>query len=203
MNETCGKLWWNSLSNSNNNSRVDTVTHDQEITGHDVAVDVNSVNSKTSADNEYDVDNTSELSIVCPTVKRTFTHNLKKNCNDISGHLIGNKEINMHSIKGNIIQNENTEINISSIPKRLSTRMKVKVSGTEDVINHNDLCCKISIAIAVFGTIGCCLIPIILYYISQAADRSNSVTDPGYPYEKNTSAIKVCWIYKNIVINIL
>ena len=89
-----------------------------------------------------------------------------------------------------ILQSENRENNVTSVPKMLTKREKLKHSVSIDY-NGNGLYCKMSIVFAICCVIGCCLIPIILYYASQATDRDNAVTDPGYVHEKNISSAAV------------
>ena len=89
-----------------------------------------------------------------------------------------------------ILQSGNRENNVTSVPKMLTKREKLKHSVSMGY-NGNGLCCKMSIIFAICCIIGCCLIPIILYYASQATDRDNAVTDPGYSHEKNISSAAV------------
>lgn len=119
-----------------------------------------------------------------------------ENTNNISEFSIKVISVNKMA-KGNLNRqrcisiNENTENDISSIPKRLSMKKKMKHNISSTSISViNTVRYKVSIVFVVCCIIGCCLVPIILYNVSQT--RDNGTSDPGYSHEKNVSIAKVC-----------
>ena len=147
------------------------------------------INFEKSVDAEYVVNAASEI----PRVSRlSFTENSKKHNNDILG--LQNKGINGDSIAESD-PNHQRFISKYEDMENSMTRMKMESSASMDAINRNGKCCKIAIVFGMCGTIGCCLIPIILFYATQATSRENSITDPGYSFEKNISSAQVRMLY--------
>ena len=91
-----------------------------------------------------------------------------------------------------ISQDESRESSVTSEPKMITKKEKLKHSASIEYQYSNRLCCKMSIFFAICCIIGCWLIPVIFYYASQATNRDYTVTDPGYSHEKNISRAKVC-----------
>lgn len=83
-----------------------------------------------------------------------------------------------HILQDNIT--ENNGFTVSCIKQKIS-------SAGMGVINARS---KVSLVFAVCCAIGCCLIPIILYYVNQTAD--NAKTDFEYSHGKNINT-KVCY----------
>ena len=171
-------------------------TNDSCQAKHD---DVNLDNSCTIAVNGYeslpvvecDINTTSNISTVHqnPDVVLVESSNGK-----INGIALGSKDRTKSSLDYQrcIPQNESRENGVTSVPKMSTKRQKLKHSASIDYRYGNGLCCKMSIVFAICCIIVCWLIPVILYYVSQATDRDNAMADPGYSHEKNISSAKVC-----------
>ena len=77
-----------------------------------------------------------------------------------------------------ISQDKSIENNLTLMPKR------------KKIQSGYALCSKVLVIFAVCCIIGCYLIPVILYYVSQTGGSTE--TDPEFSHEKNTSTAKVC-----------
>ena len=141
---------------------------------------------KSLIDNKDDINATSDTSFVHPIAKVSFAENID-NISDCSLNEINAGDTTKGNLKHQRL-NENTDENIASMPKRSSR------ARSTSIVVINTLRYKVSIVFVVFFTIGCCLIPIILYNISETG--GNNVTDHGYSHEINISSAKVC--YKHI-----
>ena len=77
--------------------------------------------------------------------------------------------------------------------KRFSTKRKIKHNTSSTNLSViNVIRCKVLLFFGVCFIIGCCLMPIVLYYAVQF--RGNFETDPDYFHEKNISSAKVCCV---------
>ena len=135
---------------------------------------------------ECDINTTSNISTMCQNADVVLVENSNGKINGIA---LGSQD---RTNQRYILQDESRENSVISVPKVITKRQKLKYSATIDYRNGNGLCCKMSIVFAICCIIGCWLIPVILYYVSQATDRDNAETDPGYSHEKNISSAKVC-----------
>ena len=157
--------------------------------------------TESSADVEYGVNTDGEIPvIVCPIpidalVESSIENNIILD-QSVSQDKILKVDSNTETSPDDqrcISQDENTENEIVSVPKRpLSPGMKTHSSSSIKIINYNALRCKTSLVFVMCCVIGCCLIPSIVYYVSHARD-SATVTNPEYSHKKNTSHIKVCY----------
>ena len=146
------------------------------------------VNSESSADIECGINAASEISFARPVSRLSFTENSKEYDNDILGLQINDDSIDKSA------PNYQRSILKHNIENSM-TRIKTESSASTDAINRKGLYCKIAIVFGMCGTIGCCLIPIILFYATQATSRENSITDPGYSSGKNISSAQVRMLY--------
>ena len=104
---------------------------------------------------------------------------------------VSQNTINPHTTakSSHISQDESRKNDVTSVPKMVTKRETY--SASIEYQYSNKLCCKMSIVFAICCIIGCCLIPVILFYASQATDRDYAVTDPEYSHEKNISSATV------------
>ena len=135
------------------------------------------------------------ITLDIPTVYQHANGVLVKNSNrkmDDNIEFVSQNTINSHNTakSSQISQDESREDDVTSVPKMV-TKMETLKHPASNKYQYNDLCCKISIVFAICWIIGCCLIPVILFYASQATDRDYAVTDPGYSHEKNISSATV------------
>ena len=154
------------------------------------------VNVESLADVECEINTTSDIPIIS-SIATAESSNRKidgiVSDNIVSDYSVLQDEVNAdNTTRGNlnqqgcISQEKSTENNVVSVPKKFTKRNTAKTKS----LTCHVLCCKISIVFAMCCVIGCCLIPIIFYYINQATNIS--VTDPEYSSEKNISSAKVC-----------
>ena len=82
-------------------------------------------------------------------------------------------------------QVEITETNVASMPNSIRQKIRLTSIGIINTLRY-----KIVLVFAACCIIGCCLMPIILYYVSQTVN--NDTTDYEYSHWKNISA-EVCY----------
>ena len=147
------------------------------------------VNAECLSGTEDDVNTTSDTLVVCPIAKVTFAENLNENNNDISDHMV--LQSNSINTDNTATQDEITEINASTVPERFSIThvQKMKRNTNPARMGVNKAHYKVALVFGMCCVIGCCLMPIILYYVNQTADNAEMGSE--YSHGKNVS-VKVC-----------
>ena len=116
----------------------------------------------------------------------------RNNGNNISVNVTEADSTN-HNHEMCISQDEKTKNDaVAFTPNSLPKRKSNISLANQGVTKHNALCCKFSIAFAMFFTIGCFLMPIIIYKVSQTNTNTEIQEDPEYSINKTTSSEKVC-----------
>ena len=151
------------------------------------------VNAECLSGTEDDVNTTSDTLVVCPIVKVTFAENSNENTNDISDHMV--LQSNSINTDNTATQDEITEINASTAPERFSIThvQKMKCNTNPARVGVNNARYKVALVFTMCCVIGCCLMPVILYYVNQTVD--NAETGSEYSHGKNVST-KVCYKLK-------
>ena len=170
------------IEESGVNQDVPCVTHLDEV-----------VNDQGLSDLECDISNTSDNLDVNTSgkMKVTFTVGVNGNMthSNISNKII-NTDNDARSSLGHprsILQNKSTEDNVASFLE--NKKAEQFDSASADLKKTNALCCKMSIVFAMFCIIGCSLMPIVFYYVSQLAEKE--ITHLEYSHDRNTSSAKV------------
>ena len=138
---------------------------------------------------ECDINITLDFPTACQHANGVFVKNSNRKMDD---HIecVSRNTINSHNTAKSS-QDESRENNVTSVPKMVTKRETLKHSASIEYRYSSRLCCKMSIVFAICCIIGCCLIPVILFYASQATNRDYAVTDPEYLHEKNISSATV------------
>ena len=150
------------------------------------------VNDQSLSDLVCDISNTSDNPDMNTSGKMKVTLTVSVNRNMTHSN-ISNKIINTDNDARStldhprsILQNKSTEILILE-----NKKAEQYDSTSTDLNKNNTLCCKMSIVFAMFCIIGCFLMPIVLYYVTQLGEKE--VTHLEYSYNRNSSSAKVCY----------
>ena len=154
------------------------------------------VNDQSLSDLECGISNTSDNPDMNTSGKMKVTFTAGVNGNMTHSNNISNKVVNTtntaRSSLGHprsILQNKSTGSNVAS---NLESRRAEQYDTTSADLNKNNAhCCKLSIVFVMFCIIGCSLMPIAFYYVSQLGEKE--ITHLEYSHKKNTSSAKVCY----------
>ena len=184
---------------------MNAMLRDKEPTNH--VIDANLDHETT-----FDIDNISDNAVV-PKINVSFVEGC---ANDSNSHTVINSNIESNNsstdslfLKDEAVKADNTtngslqnqrrfslgdkkrDTEIVLTPRRpsITNKMKYTLSSTSLAIT-TVLHYKVLMVIAVCFITGCYLMPIALYYISQAG--ADAGIDPQFSHERNTSKAKVC-----------
>ena len=156
------------------------------------------VNDQSLSDLECGINNTSDNPDMGTSgkMKVTFTAgvngNMTHSINNISNEVVNTTNTARSSLghPRSILQNKSTGGNVASNLE--NRRVEQYDSTSADLNKNNALCCKLSIVFVMSCIIGCSLMPIAFYYVTQLGEKK--ITHLEYSHEKNTSSAKVCYI---------
>ena len=160
-----------------------------------VTFSVKCIEGSTATEDDASV--ISEIPVVHSISKINSAESLNRELDDSNDFsAVKDEGINAHNTTQDYLKHHayisNPEKDGASRPQILPKRQKSNISlaRTNGV---STLRCKVLLVFAICCTIGCCLMPIILYYVGQAKSHV-ATADPEYSHRKNDSA-EVSYVY--------